>query len=669
MTVITQAAQARRRRRGHQRLRRRARGRADLRLDVREGEGQEARPAAVAVVDDHEGDRARRSRALRPATEFAPLEEAARSRSEADWIVGMNATRAATIRLRSSFDGAVSLGRVQTPTLAIIARREEEIRAFKPEPYWLVDAHLRADRRRRRPALRRPLPRRRRAAPEDGGRGARRSSPPSAAARARSRKLEKSTQEGARPAPLRPDLAAARRQHALRLLRAAHARRRPAALRGAQGADLPAHQLALPAGRHGAARSSRSPGRSAARREYATAAGYVTGLDLLPLGRVVNDAKVTDHHAIIPTNATAQRRQDERRRPARLRHGRPALPRGVPPGGRVREHAAGDDGRGAHVPHPRARAGRSRLARRLRRGPRGALAATTTRARTSSCRSSSRARTSRRCEVESAEKETKPPRRYSDASLLGRDGDRRQARRRRRAARGDEGLRDRHAGHARGDHRAADRRRLHRARGPRAGLHREGPERDPAARRARADLAVADRRLGAPPRADRARRGVARAFMRDIAAFAGETVHELDAKLKDVRIPRANLGPCPVCGRDIVENRKGFSCWSREDPGCGFVIWKSKAGKTIPTAAVARADLERAHAEARDRVQGPLGTVVPRPAGADADRGRQVARRVRRAVGARGRQAARGRRGAARGRRRGAGAGRLGAATLPRRRR
>ena len=76
-------------------------------------------------------------------------------------------------------------------------------------------------------------------------------------------------------------------------------------------------------------------------------------------------------------------------------------------------------------------------------------------------------------------------------------------------------------------------------------------------------------------------------FMRDIALFAGETVQDLDAKLKDVKIPRANLGPCPVCGRDIVENRKGFSCWSREDPGCGFVIWKSKAGKTLP-AAVAR---------------------------------------------------------------------------------
>ena len=77
---------------------------------------------------------------LRPGADLATLEAAARSRSEADWIVGMNATRAATIRLRSSFDGAVSLGRVQTPTLAILARREQEIRAFEPEPYWVVDA-------------------------------------------------------------------------------------------------------------------------------------------------------------------------------------------------------------------------------------------------------------------------------------------------------------------------------------------------------------------------------------------------------------------------------------------------------------------------------------------------------------------------------------------------
>ena len=71
-------------------------------------------------------------------------------------------------------------------------------------------------------------------------------------------------------------------------------------------------------------------------------------------------------------------------------------------------------------------------------------------------------------------------------------------------------------------------------------------------------------------------------FLGDIAKFAQDTVADLDGKLKDVRIPRANLGPCPVCGQDIVENRKGYSCWSRSDPGCGFVIWKAKAGKTLP---------------------------------------------------------------------------------------
>jgi DNA topoisomerase-3 len=73
-----------------------------------------------------------------------------------------------------------------------------------------------------------------------------------------------------------------------------------------------------------------------------------------------------------------------------------------------------------------------------------------------------------------------------------------------------------------------------------------------------------------------------KAFMGDIVKFTSETVSELDTRLKGVRIPRARLGPCPVCGHEIVENRKGYSCWSREDPGCGFVIWKSKAGKSLP---------------------------------------------------------------------------------------
>ena len=73
-------------------------------------------------------------------------------------------------------------------------------------------------------------------------------------------------------------------------------------------------------------------------------------------------------------------------------------------------------------------------------------------------------------------------------------------------------------------------------------------------------------------------------FMHDIAGLRPGDVEVLDETLKDVRIPRANLGPCPVCGHEIVENRKGYSCWARDDPGCGFVIWKGKAGKQLPLA-------------------------------------------------------------------------------------
>src|SRR5512133_1988243 len=79
---------------------------------------------------------------LRPGDELQPLEAAARSRSEADWLIGMNATRAATIRGRAWVGGVVSLGRVQTPTLAMMVKREREIQAFTPEPYRLVRAQF-----------------------------------------------------------------------------------------------------------------------------------------------------------------------------------------------------------------------------------------------------------------------------------------------------------------------------------------------------------------------------------------------------------------------------------------------------------------------------------------------------------------------------------------------
>jgi DNA topoisomerase-3 len=75
--------------------------------------------------------------ALRPAAQLDALGDAARSRSEADWLVGMNATRAITVRGRAAGHTALySIGRVQTPTLAMLVSREQAIRAFVPRAYW-----------------------------------------------------------------------------------------------------------------------------------------------------------------------------------------------------------------------------------------------------------------------------------------------------------------------------------------------------------------------------------------------------------------------------------------------------------------------------------------------------------------------------------------------------
>lgn len=78
---------------------------------------------------------------LRPDESLKPLEQAARSRAEADWLVGINGTRAMTAF--NSKDGGffkTTVGRVQTPTLTIVAERENKIREFVPRDYWEVHA-------------------------------------------------------------------------------------------------------------------------------------------------------------------------------------------------------------------------------------------------------------------------------------------------------------------------------------------------------------------------------------------------------------------------------------------------------------------------------------------------------------------------------------------------
>jgi DNA topoisomerase-3 len=75
-------------------------------------------------------------RKLRDGQEMEPLADAARGRSRADWLVGLNLSRACTL----AFDEKLSVGRVQTPTLAMLVEREQAIRAFVPEDYLEVVA-------------------------------------------------------------------------------------------------------------------------------------------------------------------------------------------------------------------------------------------------------------------------------------------------------------------------------------------------------------------------------------------------------------------------------------------------------------------------------------------------------------------------------------------------
>lgn len=80
---------------------------------------------------------------LLPAEKTASLYQAGLGRSRADWLIGMNMTRLFTIKARElGFGGVLSVGRVQTPTLALIVQREKEIQHFISKPFWRVIALL-----------------------------------------------------------------------------------------------------------------------------------------------------------------------------------------------------------------------------------------------------------------------------------------------------------------------------------------------------------------------------------------------------------------------------------------------------------------------------------------------------------------------------------------------
>lgn len=80
---------------------------------------------------------------LKDNSEFIPLSVSALARSRADWLYGMNMTRCCTLQgQKSGFNGVLSVGRVQTPVLGLVVRRDIEIEHFTPKAYFEVDAHI-----------------------------------------------------------------------------------------------------------------------------------------------------------------------------------------------------------------------------------------------------------------------------------------------------------------------------------------------------------------------------------------------------------------------------------------------------------------------------------------------------------------------------------------------
>src|SRR5215475_7625442 len=533
---------------------------------------------------------------LRPGEQLRPLEAAARSRSEADWLVGMNATRAATIRGRAWVGGVVSLGRVQTPTLAMMVQREREIQAFTPEPYRLVRARFdpryeglwfEGDETRIFGDLSRAEQIVEKVTGKDGT----------------VEKLEQKEQSE-RP-PLLYDLTSLQRDanrrfgfSARRTLQAAQSlyedkkaitypRTSSRYLSGDMVPLLkPTAETLEPIG------------------EYAAAARYVLTLDQLPLQRVVNDARVDDHHAIIPTDVEHE------------------IDRFSPDERRIFDLVAR---RFLAVFHPAARYQRTEVITNveeerfrtrgkitLEPGWRGVYGLESdldkqsgkTTDDDSGDESSElpkleQGQTVRCLEAEFEDKQTKPPPRYTEATLLsametaGKRID-------------DEELREAMKDSGLGT--PATRAETIEVLIRREYIERVGKDLQATPKGIQVITMLEEHKLTSPELTGdwehklaeiEHGRGDRTAFMNGIADFAKETVDQIAALDKEkLRPERVELGLCPRCGSEtgeiIRENSKAYGCtsWkSREEVGCGFVIWKRVAGRTL-TPEIARQLIE-----------------------------------------------------------------------------
>src|SRR2546421_4481320 len=518
---------------------------------------------------------------LRPGDQMHSLEAAARSRSEADWLVGMNATRAATIRRRAWVGGVVSLGRVQTPTLAMIVKREREIQAFVPEPYRLVHGTFQppyqgiwfeGDETRIFGDLERADRIVAKGSGQDGT----------------VEKVER--KEQSERAPLLYDLTSLQRDANRRY--GFSARR---TLQAAQSLYEAKKAITYPRTSSRFLSGDMVPQLKPTAAtlqpiaDFRKAAEYVLALDQMPLQRVVNDAKVDDHHAIIPTDVD---------------HDVESL---TPDERRVFDLVAR---RFLAVFHPPARYARTmvitlveeeRFRTRgkitLEAGWRGVYGLEPDHERQSEDEEKEggeipalqEGQTVRCIAAELEDKMTRPPPRYTEATLLS-------AMETAGKLIDDEELREamKESGLGTPATRAETIETLIR----REYIERVGRDLQATPKGIQVVTMLEEHKLTSPELtgdwehklADIERgRGDRVAFMQGIADFAKETVDQIAALDKEkLRPDRVELGPCPRCGAEtgeiIRENSKAYGCtsWkSREETGCGFVIWKRVASRTL----------------------------------------------------------------------------------------
>lgn len=509
---------------------------------------------------------------LRDGRSMKPLEDAARSRSEADWIVGMNATRAYSVRFGRP-GNVLSVGRVQTPTLKLLVEREKEIEAFKPEKFYTVHARFSRekntydgvwfkDKQNRLPE---------REAAEKvaekvrGGTGT-------------VRKVQRKTQS--EKPPLLYDLTELQRnanakfgftaERTLKAAQALYEERKLVTYPRTSSRYLSQDMVKTLEKRVAAA---------GALEDLAPFAERLLAQERLPVSkRVVDDSKVTDHHAIVPTGKKSAG--------------------GLPPDeAKVYDLVAR---RFLAVFFPQARFENTTVVTEVReetflsRG-RVVLEAGWRALYPDGVGGKKEKEPPVLPPIEEGQEwpvakagvkegETKPPPRYSESALLG-------AMETAGKLVEDEELRQqmKESGLGTPATRAAIIERLIKV----GYLEREKKVLVPTAKgRALVGL-LGDSTLASPELTARWEKRLARMerggeprtdFMRDIGSFAARLVEEVRGmegeKLSAPSRDREPLGVCPKCGSPVVETKRSYGC-SAWKSGCKFAIWKTVAGKRV----------------------------------------------------------------------------------------